>query len=341
LPWEALRGWKGDGLIAMVYWDTQYRALLRKRIPCVNACARLNTRKLHTVFSDNPAIGRVAAEHLLEAGLGRFAFLVRRNLYHDRARCEGFERALRERGLPCQRIELGRKSPGLHDVRDMQYIASRLRDLERPVGIFAAHDNLGCQILEVCRQLGIKVPYEAAVIGVNNYELLCETARPPLSSICQQAERTGYEAARLLDRIVAGDAGDLEHVRLPPGRLVKRRSTDFLAIDDSDVADAIAFIRDNVTESITVDDVLERVAVSRRTLDKRFIAALGHPPAEEIRMTRIRRAQQLLADTSEQILSIAMRCGFRSVSGFNRAFRDTTGLTPRQYRRQFHTIRTV
>ena len=323
----------------MVYWENQYRALRRKRVPAVNACSRLNTQKLPTVFSDNPEIGRLAAEHLLEAGFKQFAFVVRRKLYHDRARGEGFERTLRERGLPCQRIELGTKSSEPHDVRDMQYIASRVRDLERPVGIFAAHDNLGCWILEVCRQLGITVPYEAAVIGVNNYELLCETARPPLTSICQLAERTGYEAARLLDRIVAGKADGIEHLRLPPGKLIKRRSTDFLAIDDPDVADAIAFIRDNASESITVDDVLERIAVSRRTLDKKFIAALGHPPAEEIRMTRIRRARHLLANTTEQIVWVAMRSGFRSVSGFDRAFREQTGLTPRQYRKRFGTTR--
>jgi LacI family transcriptional regulator len=176
-----------------------------------------------------------------------------------------------------------------------------------------------------------------AVVGVNNFELLCETIQPPLTSISQQGERTGFEAARLLTRILDGEVDDVEHLRLPPGELIERRSTDFLAVDDPDVAWAMRFIRDNAAEPITVDDVLRHVAVSRRTLDKRFIEAIGHVPAQEIRLTRLRRAQNLLANTRERIVSVAMQSGFRSASGFDRAFREHTGMTPRQYRRRFST----
>lgn len=339
LPWSSLRRWKGQGLIAMVYHEDQYRALLKKGLPAVNASARIETPDLPTVVSDNQAVGRVAAEHLLSLGLRRFAAIGRRSLYHDRLRVDGFQQAICEQQLPCEQIKLSGTTREFSQPRAMRTLARSLNQLEHPVGVFTTHDHLGCLALKACQQLGIKVPYDMAVVGVNNYDLLCESAQPPLTSICQQAVRIGYEAARLLDRVVAGDVGCEEHLQVAPGELVQRRSTDFLAIDDPDVSAALTFIRDHGSEPITVDDVLGVVAVSRRTLDKKFLAALGHPPAEEIRCWRIRRAQELLARTSEQVVSVALRSGFRSVSGFDRAFRQHTGLTPRQYRRQFGHVR--
>ncbi len=335
IPWEALSEWRGDGLIAAVYFPWQYRALRRKRIPAVNVCARLDTSEISTVFSDNQAIGRLAAEHLIGLGLKHFAFVGRRDLLHDAARGQGFVDEVGRRSFPCQRVEVADELTDPDEAREHRAIAAQLQKLQRPVGVFAAHDHLGCEVLAVCRELEIKVPYEVAVVGVNNFQLLCETGQPPLSSICQQAERTGYEAARLLTRIVDGEAEAVEHLHLPPGELVQRRSTDFLAVADGEVALALRFIRENCARPITVDDVLEHTSVSRRTLDKRFIESLGHPPAEEIRLSRIRRAQHLLASSPQTILAIALSSGYRSVSGFERAFQHYTGMAPREYRRRF------
>ncbi len=338
LPWNSLHAWKGDGLIAMVYNEEQYRALVDKRLPTVNASSRVQTPKLPAVFSDNPGLGRAAAEHLLSLGLRRFAAIGRRWLYHDRLRLEGFVQAICQCGFPCERIDLTGKPRAMDERPHMQTLMRFLPRLQKPVGIFTAHDELGCLVLKACRQLDLKVPYDVAVIGVNNNDLLCETAQPPLTSICQQAERIGYEAARLLDRGVVQSGDRVEPLQIAPGELVERRSTDFLAIDDLDVIAALVFIRDHVNKAHSVDDVLNHVCVSRRTLDKKFCAVLGHPLSEEIRCLRIRRAQDLLAKTQEQILNVALRSGFESPSGFYRAFRKHTGLTPREYRRQFGQI---
>ncbi len=337
LPWDDLESFQGHGLIASVWDPAQYERLLAAGLPAVNVYARTETPEVTTVYSDNPAIGRRAADHLLGMGLKRFAFVGRSNLLHDRQRGEGFADALADKGYPCAAIHPDDWTVQPRDAQDTQMIAERLADLEFPVGIFAAHDNLGCEVLDACRRCGIRVPYQAAVVAVNNYELLCETAQPPLSSICQQAERIGYEAMRLLDRLVRKRGRRRKsppHIALPPGDLVRRRSTDFLAIDDPDVAAALTAIRANAAQPITIDDVLADVMVSRRTLDKKFIAALGHPAAAELHLTRMKIAQQLLAQTEQQILTVAMCSGFASVSGFGRAFRLHAGMTPRQYRKR-------
>ncbi len=335
LAWRSLRPWQGDGLIAMVYFDAQYQALLDKGLPVVNASSRVETRRLPTVCSDNLAIGRMAAEHLMGLGLRYFAGVGRGGLHHDRRRVDGFERAVIRRGHRCERLEFPVQRQTVNDLSYLRFLLRKIPPLPTPIGIFAAHDNLGCLVLKACSELDLKVPYDVAVVGVNNYELLCETAQPPLTSICQNAERIGFEAARLLDQITKGTAEPVEHLEIPPGELVKRRSTDFLAFQDPDVAAALVFIHEHASEPITVEHVLQHLAVSRRTLDKKFCEILGHPPAAEIRSSRIRRAQDLLARTDEQIVMVAAGSGFRSVSGFQRAFREHTGLTPRQYRRQF------
>jgi LacI family transcriptional regulator len=349
LPWELLgrwrgnwdlimRRWKGDGIIANVWDQGQYQLLRRKHLPVVNVIARVETPGMASVYSDDWAIGRQAAEHLTRMGLRQFATIVRPELYHDMRRGQGFTETLKEAGFSCEQIELSGPKVSPVDTAAQRFIVRQLRQLEYPLGIFAAHDNSGCLVLEACRRRHIEVPYQVSVLGVGNFELLCETCRPPMSSIPQRARQIGYEAANLLDQIVKGKAKPDTRILMPPGELVPRRSTDFLAIDDSVVCEALRFIRGNFLYPITVEDVAGKVTVSRRTLDKRFIDSMGHSPAREISLMRIRRAQELLANAKEQIVVVATRSGFASLSSFNSVFREATGLTPSEYRRQYTMV---
>lgn len=338
LNWEQLRYFRGDGIVAMVFEASQYRLLRRRRVPCVNACARSETPALASVYSDNPQIGRVAAATLWNTGVRHFAFVGRPNFYHDRARGDGFQQALKARGASCEVFEVEPLTDHPRDMVDIRRIVKGLRQLPLPVGIFAAHDHLGCQVLAACGKLGLRVPHEVAVIGVNDFTLLCETAQPPLSSIRQQAERTGYEAARLLTEIVEGRADPTTHILLPPGEVMHRRSTDTVAVHDSEVRQALLFIRREFPNAISMEDVADHVAMSRRGLDKRFVAALGHTPAEELRQVRLRRAEELLSQTNLGISEVGARCGFRSLSSFDRAFQEATGMTPGRYRKKYRAV---
>lgn len=334
MTWDDLGRFRADGIIAVVYSLDQYRRLRRRRTPCVNVCARYETPGLPSVYSDNPEIGRLGAATLWQTGVRHFAFVGRPNFYHDRARGEGFRESLRAHGIECELIDVAPLIDRPHDLVDARKIVARLRRLPRPVGIFAAHDHLGCQVLSACRREGIRVPHEAAVLGVNDFTLLCETAQPPLSSIRQQAERTSYEAAQLLTEIVEGTAEPTTRILLPPGEVIERQSTDTLAVEDAEVCRAILFIRSHMAEPITVNDVAHHVSMSRRGLDKRFLATIGHTAAVELWKARLRRGQQLLSQTNLGVTEVSARCGFSTVSSFDRAFRDTTGMTPRQYRKQ-------
>lgn len=219
------------------------------------------------------AIARLAAEHLLERGFRHFAFCgdarfnwSRWREGHFRARIEAAGHALHRHEPPA-----GARDPAAETVALRRW----LLELPKPVGILAAYDIRGQRVLDACRGAGLAIPDEVAVLGVDNDELLCELASPPLSSVMPNTLRTGYEAAALLDRMMRGEAVRPVAHLIPPVGLVARQPTDVLALEDRAVAQAVRFIREHACEGINVGDVLQGVTLSRRVLEQRFRRLLG------------------------------------------------------------------
>ncbi len=187
-------------------------------------------------------------------------------------------------------------------------------------------------LLELCWEVGLRVPEDVAVLGVDNDPLLCDLTNPPLSSIHAGFERIGREAIISLIRLLEGQAVPKSAV-LPPVRVAPRQSTDTLAVDDPDVAAAVTFIRRNVGRHVGVDDVLRAVPLNRRTLERRFLQALGRTPLEEIHLARAAAIKHhLLAGIP--IKEIAPRVGFASADYMARFFHKATGVTLTAFRRQ-------
>ena len=149
-------------------------------------------------------------------------------------------------------------------------LAAWLHKQPRPLALFACNDICAQQILNTCREHGIKVPEEVAVMGVDNDDVLCNICDPPLTSIEPDTERLGYEAAALLDRMMRGKKPKLEMTQIPPLRVVERASTDVVAIGDPITVQAVDSIRDHVDEGISVKDVQADVGRSRTDLEQRF-----------------------------------------------------------------------
>lgn len=338
LSWERLSAWRGDGVIATTENEQRQMLLTKMTKPCVSVTGHVAPHPdLPVVLSDNEALGRAMAEHLLDQGLRDFTFAGNPDWYTDRMRQKGFQATIEAAGGSCQTIDLKLKrrktnqAPDVFEI-DQARLKKQLAKLASPNGIGTAHDEFAHDIVTSCQDIGKNVPYDFCVVGVNDHRLICETTDPSISSIRQQAERIGYEAAATLHALLQG-VKPKERVRLiSPGDVVVRRSSDFVAVDDPVVRDAIHEIRRYCGHPITVEAIADKLPVTRRTLDKRFTAAIGHPPAEEIRLSRIRLARDLLRNTNLQIVAIGMRCGFESTSGFIRAFRELTGTTPRRFR---------
>jgi LacI family transcriptional regulator len=215
----------------------------------------------------------------------------------------------------------------------MRRLCDWIKNLPKPVGIMACFDILGRQVLEACRQIEAAVPDDVAVVGVDNDELLCELADPPLSSVAPDAHRTGYVAAELLDQLMSGKSVPPHGHFIEPLAVVVRASSDVLAIEDPDVSHAMRFIRERACDGINVQDVLQSVPLSRRVLEGRFRKLVGRTPHEEIDRVRLDRVKELLRESELPLTEIAVRTGYEHVEYLSVVFKKRTGQPPSEYRK--------
>lgn len=281
------------------------------------------------VRSDDEAIGRLGADHLIGLGLRHFVFA------GEAASPRGvaFRGAMASAGqrLLAMPAELAR-SARLDHTPPIDGIAAWLRDAPKPLGVMAIHDVQARLVSLACRLAELRVPDDVAILGIDNDELLCELSDPPLSSIDHAMQEVGYEAAALLNRMLSG--GPVEQVILPPKRVVTRRSTDVLAIDDPDVAAAVRYIRSNGARDLSIDDVADAIPAARRTLERRFAKVMGHTLLDEVLRVRVNTARNLLATTDRPLLQVAESSGFNSLKHFHEVFRRRMGDTPASFRRK-------
>jgi LacI family transcriptional regulator len=195
------------------------------------------------------------------------------------------------------------------------------------------NDVRGLHVLDACARLGLLVPEQVAVVGVDNEEILCELCAPPLSSVQPNPELIGYSAAELLDGLMAGKSPRRKRMSIGPIHVVARRSTEALAIEDNVVSAAMRFIHEHAVFGCGVGDVLKEVSVSRSVLERRFRAQLKRSPQEEIRAVRLNRVKQLLLETDFTLERIAELSGFEHPEYLNVMFKRMCGLTPGQYRK--------
>ena len=332
-PPEWLRDWNGDGIIARIENRPIARAIRAKRLPTVNVSAWRFLPKLPCVETDNEAIAAMAFAHLRENGFESLGFCGDARFRWSRERCSTFARLAAEAGCRCSvypPADRRRASPTSWAAEEKE-LTEWIKKLEKPCGVMACYDIQGWRLLEVCRSIGVAVPDEVAVIGVDNDDMLCNLSEPPLSSVIPDSQRAGYKAAALLDGMMAGEDVDGLHLLKPTGMVV-RQSSDVLAIADASVSQAVRFIRDHATEGINVGDLLRVVPVSRRILEARFKKLLGHSPHEETLRVQLRRVRQLLEETDLPLKTIADRSGFKHVEYLSAAFKREIGQPPRDYR---------
>lgn len=335
VPVNWLNSWHGDGIIARIENTKTAEAVVNSGVPAVDVSAARLAPSLPWVETDDRAIASLAAQHLIERGFEHYAFCGDHRFNWSRWREDHFQNVIQDAGFVCHAYPqtAGRKQAPPWEA-EQQRLADWIQQLPKPVGIMACYDIKAQQLLDVCRTINVSVPEEVAIIGVDNDEILCNLSEPPLSSVIPNTRLTGYEAAALLDRMIAGEPVSSEAHLIKPLGIATRQSTDIQAIDDKLISDAVRFIRQQACEGINVQDVLKSVPLSRRVLESRFQKIIGRSPHEEIMRIRLDRVKQLLEETELPLIEIASRTGFRHSEYLNVAFKKQTGTTPGQFRRQ-------
>ena len=341
-PW--LKNWHGNGIIARIDNLRAAEAVLAAGAPVVDLRGTMSKLNLPFVGANNEAVAQMGADHLLERSLTHFGFcgLARGiNPGLDR-RADHFHRLIEEAGFNCSMFEKAgfhcSMLTGRHRRRASNWekeqgeLAHWIASLPKPVGIMTCNDDRGMQVLDACRRLGALVPEQVAVLGVDNDEHLCGLSIPPLSSIDINSEEVGWQAAKLLDQLMAGRKAPKVLQEVIPRGVVTRRSTDVLSTDDQDVVRAVRFIRENAFGRLLARDVLAHVSVSRASLEPRIFQVIHRTIHQEIERVRVERAKELLATTNLEIKQVAQQAGFRCVSYMTRVFRRVLDETPAHYR---------
>jgi LacI family transcriptional regulator len=328
-----LETWLVDGVISRVPRDRLPAAWQQGEVPLVSLRWEEGSGPSPGIHADEAAIARAAADHLLDQGFNQLAYCGVRTRW-SRLREEAFAEHAVARGASVHVFDSPKASRVGMCVDDVPAIARWIESLPRPVGIMAAYDVRALEVLDAVRSLGFECPDDVAVIGVDDDEVLCDLASPNLTSVNQNLECIGYEAARLLTARMNGEPVTTESVFVPPLGVIVRRSTDILSLDDPDVRLALRLIRSKACDGLTAEQVAGVTSLSRRSLEKQFTKAFGRSLHDEIIRTKLLAARRLLADTDLKLAAIAVRCSFAHAAQLCTVFKKTFGLTPTEHRRR-------
>lgn len=326
-----------DGIIARATGPIATRAA-RAGVPLVNVWAGSPLAdSLPTVMADYAACGRMAAEHLLSRGYRRFGFQGIRRNHNSQTALAAFSGAIEQAGGSCGAIAISSACDETSAAweRYLTQVDAWIATWQPPLGVFVAQD-IYCRFLaSACRRHGLRIPEDVALLSWGNEPLLCEEPDPSLSSIDVGFARIGFEAATLLERLMAGEPEPAGPVLVEPKSLVPRRSTDLWLVENESVAAALKFIAEHSHRPISVPAVAEHACAAVRSLERNFQATLGRTIKQEITRLRMERAKRLLVDLDEPVKFVARACGFSAATHFHEAFLRAEGMTPRQYR-QLH-----
>ncbi|WP_309398617.1 XylR family transcriptional regulator [Cerasicoccus maritimus] len=331
----ALERWRPDGVIVHLSDRSLGQQLTALGAPLVSVTNTVSGLRIPTVDVDSVAVGRLAAEYFLGLGLRSFAYYGSRKAQFSREREQGFRACLEERGYAVQNLHADflPHSPFSQDWSRVDRQTERwLKLLPKPVGILVSNDIPGRVLCDICRNAGIRVPEEIAILGVDNDVSECRMSLPALSSVELPAEQIGRDAAQRLQALIGGSEELQMAVRHPPVGVIARSSTDCQATDDLRVKQAIDFIEQQADKGAGVEAVCQHIGVSRRSLERAFRAEFQTTVYEQIQRVRVARAKRLLWETELSIGAIAERSGLGNLRQMDRVFRKYEGEAPSMFR---------
>jgi LacI family transcriptional regulator len=326
----SLREWEPSAIVTE-YLPGLTEALVKLGCPVILVPSDQVVEGVFNIDIDDLAIGRLAAEHLIARGYRNFAFVGRGDGHYAKQRLEGFQSVASEVAVYWEEFRDWRQYDEYWRDPDEDMVCW-LAGLSAPLGIFTAHDPTGRHVLEAAVQAGLEVPFAVGVISANDDETVCEMARPALSSIRLPWRRLAAEAVQMIERIHAGKAAG-SPLLVQPLEIVARGSSSYEAVGDPVVRRAMQVLVERISTLASVEEWAVESGVSRRVLERRFLAALGRSPHAMVLHERVERAKHLLSTTDLPVSLIAERCGFQSNERLTVNFRSAVGVPPSVYRR--------
>jgi len=323
--------------------------LLRIGIPVIGVATIQNLLNLPFISANSKEVAQMACEYLLKKKFENFAFFGLTQARWSAERLEHFSQYLAKSGY------------NVHAFKEKQAILTNdpipftslwiktalntgqqkliewLQQLPKPVAILASTDIFACHLINVAKEAGLSIPDEIAILGVNNDNAICNICDPPLSSIAFNFKKAGYDAAKLLDKMISGhETMQGQCIEIQPTHVETRGSTDVYAIDDPAIVQAMKYIRRNGNTPLQVNAIANHVYMSKRLLQLKFHKVIGKSVHDEIIQAHFEIAKAMLIETNLPVDEIAVRSGFHYTSNMRRAFKKVTGMLPQKYRQLYH-----
>ena len=327
---ELLSFWNPIGCIAQCGGGNdvfEERAFGRTPVVFIDRDPATLSRKALLVTQDSAAAGHLAARELLAFDYDDYGFVDRANpLFWSVERREAFRGDIRLNGRRYHPF------PECTPRKWKSTLIAWLRALPRPVGLFATNDMVGEEVINACTKLGLDIPKDVALIGLDNAEMICENTRPTLSSISPDTETAGRLAAELLARKLTAPRTAGLHLRFGQIGVIRRESSRTFVQRDKGVATAVEWIRRNTARGVTPSDVIRKLQCSRRLAEMRFRKHVGMTILDTIHESRIDLAKKLVLDGDIPISALHAHCGFKSPATLRRVFTRLIGASPLQWR---------
>ncbi len=340
LPPHFLEGWSGSGVIAQCNTPEEVRILAALKCPVVNISGALRETPFPRVINDYREIGRRAAAFLRERGFRRFGFYGVEDVWYSAEIEAGFCGSVAEEGTV---VETLHSASTMESVPRWDHGQEELEEWllgqQPPFAVMAAHDPRATMVIRACERVGLRVPSDVAVTGVNDDTITCETSRPTLTSIRRSGHLVGRLAAETLYRMMQGEVVAPETIVLP-GRFMERESTQTLAIDHPALAAAVEFVRIRFREAVGVDQIVAASGQSRRWLEEAFRRELSCSPSEFLKRERVKAAQELIRSKSTiGPGEIAASCGFSGTRQLNAVFEREAGMSVKAFQQSIRASR--
>ncbi|MGA2069928.1 MAG: DNA-binding transcriptional regulator [Sedimentisphaerales bacterium] len=342
------RGCKGA--FVSIQTTSKAQELLKIGIPVIGVATIQDLLNLPFISANAKEVAEMAGEYLLAKKFRNFAFFGLTQAKWSAERMEHFCQYLTKRNYNIdvfqeKQVLLTNDPTPFTSLwiktalnTGQQKVIEWLKQLPKPVAILASTDIFACHLINVAKEIGLNVPNEIAILGVNNDNAICNICDPPLSSIAFNFKKAGYNAAKLLAKMISGN--ETMHgqcIEIQPTHVETRGSTDIYAIDDPAIVEAMQYIRQNGNTPLQVDAIAKHVCMSKRLLQMRFHDLIGKSVHDEIIQAHFEIAKTMLIETNLPIDEIAAHSGFHYTSNMRRAFIKNTGMLPQKYRQLYHS----
>ena len=205
-----LAEWNPHGIIAHLDDAKVARAVLKLGKPVVDTANMLDGLGVPAVDVDPVAVGQLAAEYFLSRGHRHFGYFGSGWARYSQLRLASFREAVERAGFEVHACHVEYR-PHLPERASWKSVNAQVRqwlsELAKPVAVLADHDVAAHALADMCQILGLSVPGDVAILGVDDDELECQLAFPPISSVAIPAAADRLRGRQTLGSHACRQAG--------------------------------------------------------------------------------------------------------------------------------------